>query len=112
MQQLKVSAIPYQLGLPLDLPISHYDLLHQKQRGTVLHWEQQAESGKRWTKIRPGDPRIPEIFQADIGQDDRFITVNEFRGWRLVRQLHSLRALYVDLDDQTDLYAVLDALDD
>jgi hypothetical protein len=107
--QLKVKhPLPGQFGLPLDLPEGHYDLLHSDQRGVVLHWERQA--ARQWVKLKPGDPLIPEILRADRGKDDTFISVNEFDGWRYVRLLRSLRALYVDLDDQTDLYAVLDTL--
>jgi hypothetical protein len=58
----------------------------------------------------PGDPAIPEILRADRGKEDAFISVNEFDGWRYVRLLRSLRALYVDLDGQTNVYEVLDAL--
>lgn len=102
----------------LDRPDEHYHLLHpgkgapHEQRGVVIHWERHAETSKQWVKLKPNDPRIPEIFQADIGKRDTFITVNEFDGWRYIRLLRSLRALYVDLDDQTDSYAVLDALTD
>jgi hypothetical protein len=107
--QLKVKhPLPGQFGLPLDLPEGHYDLLHREQRGVVLHWERQ--SARQWIKLKPGDPRIPEILRLDRGREDRFISVNEFDGWRYVRLLRSLRALYVDLDDQTDAYAVLDRL--
>jgi hypothetical protein len=108
--QLKVKRpLPGQLGLQLALPGGHYDLLHREQRGVVLHWERQA-SGRQWIKLKPGDPAIPEILRADRGKDDTFISVNEFDGWRYVRLLRSLRALYVDLDEQTNVYEVLDAL--
>jgi len=100
---------PDQLGLALDLPLDYYALLHHEQRGVVLHWEKQAPD-QRWTKLKPNDPRIPEILRLDRGREDRFVSVNEFDGWRYIRLLRSLRALYVDLDDQTDLYAVLDTL--
>lgn len=110
--------LPGQLGLGMDRPDEHYHLLHpakgapHEQRGVVIHWERHAAAGKQWTKLKPNDPRIPEIFRADAGKSDTFITVNEFDGWRYIRSLRSLRALYVDLDDQTDSYAVLDALTD
>jgi hypothetical protein len=110
--QLKVKhPLPGQLGLQLDLPDGHYDLLHREQRGVVLHWERQA-AAHQWVKLKPGDPRIPEILRADRGKDDTFISVNEFDGWRYVRLLRSLRALFVDLDHETDVYAVLDRLSD
>ena len=111
-------SLPSQMGLPLELPNEHYHLLHpgkgapHEQRGVVIHWERHAAAGKQWIKLKPNDPRIPEIFRADMGKRDTFITVNEFDGWRYIRSLRSLRALYVDLDDQTDSYAVLDALAD
>ena len=116
-RQIKHS-LPSQMGLPLDRPDEHYHLLHpgkgapHEQRGVVIHWERHAAAGKQWIKLKPNDPRIPEIFRADMGKRDTFITVNEFDGWRYIRSLRSLRALYVDLDDQTDSYAVLDALAD
>ena len=109
-------ALPGHLGLPLLKPDAHYHLLHpgkgapHEQRGVVIHWERHAAAGKQWIKLKPNDLRIPEIFRADMGKRDTFITVNEFDGWRYIRLLRSLRALYVDLDDQTDTYAVLDAL--
>ena len=68
--------------------------------------------GRRWIKLSPDDPRIPEILRATLGKDDTYITPNEFLGWRLMRLLLSLRACYVDLDGCTDLDAVLDALQD
>ncbi|MDA8154643.1 MAG: replication protein [Acidithiobacillus sp.] len=105
-------ALPGQMGLPLELPGEHYNLLHYDQRGIVVHWSALAAAGQRWIKLKPNDPRIPEIFRHDEGKDDTFITVNEFDGWRYIRLLRSLRAFYVDLDDQTDAYLVLDTLTD
>jgi hypothetical protein len=96
----------------MGLPLEHYELLHQEQRGIAIHWSALAAAGKRWIKIKPNDPRIPDIFQHDRGQEDTFITVNEFDGWRYIRSLRSLRAFYADLDDQTDSYLVLDTLND
>lgn len=107
----RLHSFPGQLALPLAGPGEHYDLLHNDQRGVVIHWSQ-ANSGHRWTKLTPNDPRIPELFQVDQGKEGRFFSVNEFDGWRYIRLLRSLRALYVDLDDNEDLYAVLDALQD
>lgn len=99
-----------QYGLDLGTPNEHYELLHHDQRGVVILWERQALEGKRWIKLKPGDPAIPEILRAAVGKKDRFTTINEFSGWRLVRRLLRLRACYVDLDGCTDLEAVLDRL--
>jgi hypothetical protein len=103
--------LPVQFGLPLDLPDGHYDLLHRDQRGVVLHWERRA-NGRQWIKLKPSDPLIPEILRRDRGKEDTFISVNEFDGWRYIRLLRSLRALYVDLDEQTNVHEVLDELSD
>ena len=45
-----------------------------------------------------------------LGEIDRYFTPNEFRNWRRVELLISLRACYVDLDGWTDWPAVLDVL--
>ncbi len=119
-KQAPKHTLPGQLGMGLDRPDEHYHLLHpargapHEQRGVVIHWERPlhgaSHAAGQWVKLKPNDPRIPEIFRADVGKSDVFITVNEFDGWRYIRSLRSLRALYVDLDDHTDIYAVLDAL--
>jgi hypothetical protein len=100
---------PVYLGQEIDA-LDHYGLLHHDQRGVAIHWERMAAAGQQWKKLKPNDPRIPDIFQHDQGKEDTFITVNEFDGWRYIRLLRSLRSLYTDLDDQTDVYAVLDRL--
>lgn len=98
-----------QLDLDLVHPVDHFARLHADAHGTVLLWEQSG-AGKRWTKLRPGDPAIPALVAQHVGQQDRFLTVNQFHSWREVRQLRSLRACYVDVDGNTDLEAVLDSL--
>jgi hypothetical protein len=107
-----IHTLPGQLGLPLDLPGEHYNLLHCDQRGIAIHWSALAAAGQRWIKLKPNDPRIPDLFRHDKGKNDTFISVNEFDGWRYIRLLRSLRAFYVDLDDHLDLYQALDALSD
>lgn len=96
---------------PLSLPDEHFIQLHGAQRGVALLWEQELG---RWPKLRPGDPRIPGVLATQVGETDRFLTVNEFDGWRLVRLLRSLRACFVDIDppvgERVDLGLVLDAL--
>jgi hypothetical protein len=112
-RKLKYHTLPGQMGLPLDLPGEHYQLLHHEQRGVVIYWSALAESSAdRWLKLKPGDPRIPDLFRSSESKEDRFITVNEFDGWRYIRLLRSLRACYVDLDDNEDMYSVLDRLAD
>lgn len=101
-----------QLALGLDNAQTHYDLLHQEQRGIAILWERGAADGHRWIKLRPDDPEIPAILRATSSRNDTYITPNEFSGWRLVRLLRSLRAVYVDLDGCGSLEDVLDCLAD
>jgi len=95
-----------QLRLPLRTPDEHGEGLHPSPRhGTVLVWQRQA-AGRRWLKIEPTDP-MAQLLAGQAGQRDRFISVNEFQDWRLVRLLRSLRAVYVDLDNCQSIEAAL-----
>ena len=97
-----------QLSLDFSSPGDHAGLVHSGPRhGTVLFWEK--SSAKQWTKCRPGDD-LPAMAQALRGSTDSYFSVNQFAGWRQVKLLRSLRALYIDLDDQQDLDLCLDAL--
>jgi hypothetical protein len=78
----------------------------------VIYWH--GPSSRRWTKINPTDP-LAVLLSGSQGAPDRFLTVNQFRGWRLVRLLASLRAVYADLDGPTaprSVEAALLACDD
>lgn len=97
-----------QLSLDLSQPISHHEKLHSAAHGTVLYWEARKDD-HRWTKIQPGDP-VAQLVAGFAGGADTYLTVNEFYGWRHVRQLKSLRACYVDVDGTDNLDDVLDAL--
>lgn len=89
-------------------PHDHYDFLHRDAHGTALVWERQA-SGRRWQKLRPNSQEIPAILSGQHGGNDRYMSVNQFHGWRVVRQLRSLRSCFVDIDGYTDLSGALDA---
>lgn len=96
--------------IDLDTSQGHFDSLHREAHGTVVLWERAGAN--RWHKLRPGDTHIPALLAAQNGQQDRYISANQFHGWRLVRLLKSLRACYVDIDGCTDLPLVLEALRD
>lgn len=100
-----------QLTLPtLDTSLDHFAHLHQPSHGTTLLWER--ASGNHWHKLSPGDARIPSLLAAQHGQEDRYLSANEFHGWRLVRLLKSLRCCYVDIDGCRDAeYTLAEALD-
>lgn len=102
------SVVRDQLSLDLSQPINHHERLHHAAHGVVLYWES-AKTGKRWTKIAPGDP-VAQLVCGFSGGNDTYLTVNQFYGWRNIRQLKSLRCCYVDVDGTDDLEAVLDAL--
>lgn len=99
-----------QLSLSLEHAPDHFDALHRGPHGTVIVWEALRPKGEQWTKLQPDDPSIPEFLANLHGHQDTYITVNQFYGWRRVGLLKSLRAVYVDLDQNTDLEGVLDAL--
>lgn len=99
-----------QLSLGLDTGHDHFSHLHTPAHGTALLWER--ANGSRWHKLAPGDAHIPAILAAQAGQPDRYISANEFWGWRLVRLLKSLRCCYVDIDGCRDAeYTLAEALD-
>jgi ElaB/YqjD/DUF883 family membrane-anchored ribosome-binding protein len=75
----------------------------------VLVWQRQA--GRRWLKIEPTDP-MAQLLAGQAGKSDRFISVNEFDHWRLVKLLRSLRAVYVDLDNCPGIDEALARCDD
>lgn len=79
-------------------------LLHGEQTGTMTVWKQPTKANKgkgSWTKLSPDadHAEVNAFLIAQEGQYDRFITVNEFRGWHKgARALKSLRACFVDID--------------
>lgn len=97
-----------QFSLDLSQPINHHEKLHSAAHGAVLYWEQRKEAN-RWTKIYPSDP-VAKLVAGFAGGVDTYLTVNEFFGWRHVRQLKSLRACYVDIDGSDNLEDALDIL--
>lgn len=99
-----------QRNLALKTPDQHGEGLHPSPRhGTVLVWQRQQ--ARRWIKISPTDP-MAQLLSGQVGQTDRYITVNDFHEWRLVKLLRSLRAVYVDLDRCSSCAAALLACED
>lgn len=98
-----------QLKLRLATPDDHGEGLHPSPRhGTVILWQRLC--GRRWIKIEPADD-MARILSGQRNQIDRFIGVNEFHRWRLVKLLKTLRACYVDLDGCSDWHLALDAVE-
>lgn len=86
-----------QLQLPLASPDEHGAGLHPSPRhGTVLVWHGPGP-GQRWIKIQPTD-QMAQLLAGNAGHPDRFVSVNQFAGWRYVQLLRNLRTVYADLD--------------
>lgn len=99
-----------QLRLQIVNANQHHSLLHSNAHGTVLVWEKLA-SEKRWTKLRPeSDAANSLVLAAQNKGLDRYISVNEFHGWRCVRDLKSLRSCFVDIDGIYDFEHVMSAV--
>ena len=84
----------------------HFDLLHPRPAyGFTAFWAQKKqENGKGgWKTFRSESPDLPEFLAAQQGEEDRYLTVNEFYRWRVTDQLKSLRACYVDIDGCVDI---------
>lgn len=95
MQALKK---PVQLRLSFEEPEQHYTLLHEKPFGTVILWQPTQPPGKRWQKLR-GDGDAIAAFLNTLERDhDTYLSVNEFKNWRRIKLLQSLRANFVDID--------------
>lgn len=94
-----------QYELPLHTPTDHHERLHHDAHGTVIYWQRRVRA-QHWVKVHPSDP-VPQLVAPHQGQPDRYLSVNEFCGWRLVRLLKSLRACYVDIDGTDSVKAAL-----
>ncbi|MCI4410692.1 MAG: hypothetical protein JHC38_03360 [Thiotrichales bacterium] len=111
--KLKQSPEPRQFSFDLEHSAEHhYKALHTKQTHTAIVWQARRDDGQQWTKLEANDKTILDFIKSLEYGRDTYLTVNEFYGWRLVRLLRSLRAVYVDIDGQTDLGYVLDELKD
>ena len=80
IQGCKKMRVATQLKLDLSHSQTHFQALHNNAHGTVLLWERGAP-GAPWRKLKPGDENIPALLAAQVGQPDRYISVNEFHGW-------------------------------
>lgn len=88
----------------------HFDQLHTDAHGVVMIWEKLADS-KRWLKLRPQTEAANALILGAQNKGlDRYISVNEFEGWRCVRDLKSLRSCFVDIDGVYDFEWVMEAV--
>jgi len=95
------TACQVQLASPtiplLETPADHHALLAPSQHSTMVAWCK----GQRpaWPKI-PSDAHkaVQDQLSRWVEQPDTYITPNEFHGWRLIKLLSRINALYVDID--------------
>lgn len=88
--------------------LQHFDFLHSEQSATVLLWDKNATS-RAWTKIEPNADES-KLLELQNGLPERFISVNQFYGWRLITLLAELRACYVDLDGCDDVGTAMETV--
>ena len=88
---------------------NHYDQLHHNHIGRVFLWRKN-ESADRWKRLRPNDACIPSLLADQLDQPDRYISVSQFHGWKVVAQLKSLTACFADIDGCTDVDWCLQAV--
>ena len=88
----------------------HYELLHNERTATALLWTKNDKiNNTHWHKIN--DKNTVSIADL-IALRDVYLTPNEFYGWRTIRLLSELRALYVDIDRELSIYELNLLIDD
>lgn len=82
----------------------HYDALILAQQNEVIAWtrrgvgpvNRRSKKTKFHHVLRADDAR--ETLASFAGMEEAFLCVNEFKGWRQLRLLTALNALFVDID--------------
>jgi hypothetical protein len=83
-----------QLKLSLSRAEEHWEVVNARATKDLIVWTPGGE--KKWHAIPADQARA--VLSSLNGQKNVYVTPNEFFGWRLVRLLARLNALYVDLD--------------
>jgi len=83
-----------QLKLSLSRAEEHWDVVNARATNDLIVWTPGRE--KQWHTVR-GD-RARAVLASLNGEENVYVTANEFHGWRQIRLLARLDALYVDLD--------------
>jgi hypothetical protein len=83
-----------QLRLSLSRTVDHWEVVNSKATKRLVIWTPQQVPP--WHVV--GAEHARDVLTSLDGQRNVFITPNEFYGWRLVRHLARLNALFVDLD--------------
>lgn len=93
-----------QLDLDFTSPLDHYELLFRdRQQECVILWHKDRRDQPKETRGGPVWQSL-DRFKAysalvDVaGEFDKYVTPNEFAGWRLLHLLRGLNAVYLDFD--------------
>ena len=80
----------------------HFHKVHHDQSGLVVLWHAK-DVASRWKKVKPSYALISNLLDEQNERQDRYMSVSEFTSWKIVSNLHRLRALFVDIDGCVDL---------
>jgi len=88
--------IPQTIPL-LETPADHRGFLAPRQKNSMIAWCKGQKPA--WPKVTSDSHKaMQDQLSRWVGQPDTFITPNEFNGWRLIKLLDRINALYVDID--------------
>lgn len=88
--------IPQTIPL-LETPADHRDLLAPKQKKSMIAWHKGQKPA--WPKIAADNHKMAQDqLSRWIDRPDTYITPNEFHGWRCIKLLYRINAIYVDID--------------
>ena len=88
--------VPHTIPL-LETPADHRAALAPDQRSAMIAWCKGQQPA--WPKITSDAHKaVQDQLSKWVNQPDTFITPNEFNGWRLIKLLNRINALYVDID--------------
>ena len=73
----------------------HYELLHDDNKHTAIVWAKNEK--EKWHKVTSENSDFIDTFNE---LQDVYISVNQFYSWRHSDLLKSLRACFVDIDDE------------
>ena len=102
----KPRAEPRQLDFDFSSPLDHYEQLFRHQQDYVILWHKdrcdqpkETRDGPVWKSLKP--TQTHDALLGVAGQYDKYITPNEFHGWRTSNLLRGLNAVYLDFDIHT-----------
>ncbi|UUS62507.1 MULTISPECIES: DNA-primase RepB domain-containing protein [unclassified Acinetobacter] len=83
-----------------ETPEDHINFLHNKKLadkkpGNIIAWTPKNEN-RKWQTFTHEE--APKFIPSFVNQADVYVTPNAFYGWRTIKNLHTLQALFIDID--------------